>query len=246
MALLVELVGAPGAGKSTVAAALDGLRAGGAVLRPATDLVRPPRRGLPREAARRLAGAEDPRVLRRALADRAEAWDPLLRLVLAARPDDPRGAALRLEALDWTRRTLATVALVRAAPGGAFVLDEGPLQRVTAVLGPLPDPVEVARYVGLLPPSDLVLHLKADDATLARRLADRAAAGRVIDRHLGLDPAARLASVRADAAVLAAAVGAAATGTTVIDVDASDGADPIAAARAAVLRQLGPAPATGA
>ena len=194
MAHVVELFGAPGTGKSSLVRALDGRRVAGRRIVSAARLTRVPRGGplgrfLPRDLT--------PAVRRAALTARRDDWAELLALAAAA-PSALVGDPLRaLHATGWLTTTLELRALADAAPDDVIVvLDEGLAQRAPVVCGPAPDDATLARYLGALPPCALHVHLREDPATLVTRLRGRP---RVIDRHVGFDDAALLASVTDDA-----------------------------------------------
>lgn len=196
MAQVIELFGAPGAGKSSLVRALDGRRVDGLRFVAAQRLTRVRRRGpLGRLFQRELTPGER----RAALVARSVDWSSLLALIAAS----PRGAPDPLRALHapgWMATTLELRALADAAPEDVVVLlDEGLIQRAPIVLGPDVATEQLERYVSLLPPA-LQLHLVADATRLAARLRGR---NRIIDRHVGLDDAALAASLDADVCFLA-------------------------------------------
>ena len=241
MAMVVEFVGAPAAGKTLLMRGLSGRRpSGGGRVVPISDVLTPPRRGVPRPIGRRLARPVEPERLRRALAERATEWDAFLRLAAGADPGDVPPLR-RLQGLVWTLQTLELLAAAAdRPPREVIVLDEGPLQRALALLDPAASDGEVARFVAAAPPTDLVVHVVSDAPSRSRRLAARAASGRRIGRYAGLDAAGRAETSRADAALLARVVAATRTaGRRVVEVDGSDGATAATADVLAVLRTPG-------
>ena len=196
MAHVVELFGAPGTGKSSLARALDGRDVAGRRIVAAERLTRVPRAGmLGRLRDRDLTPAER----RAALAARADDWSELLALAAAAPAalaDDPLRA---LHATGWLTATLELRALADAAPDDVIVvLDEGLVQRTAVVCGPAPDDATLDRYLGALPTTLLHLRATAGAEVLLQRLGGRE---RTIDRHVGLDEAVLRASLAADVAL---------------------------------------------
>jgi len=196
MAHVVELFGAPGTGKSSVARALDGRRVDGRRLVAAQRLARVPRTGpLGLLKRRDLTPAER----RAALAARRDDWAELLELIAGS----PRGAPDPIRALHapgWLAASLELRALADAAPSDMVVVrDEGLVQRVPVVCGVDPDQALLERYLRLLPPA-LHLHLVVDAPVLAPRIRGRP---RVIDRHRGLGDFELSASLAADVVLLA-------------------------------------------
>jgi hypothetical protein len=183
--------------------ALDGRRIAGQRIIAAGRLTRVPRPGLPEVAGRlgrAFSRAITPAERRAALAARREDWAELIGVVAAASPDahDPLRS---LHVASWLASTLELRALAHAAPGGTVaVIDEGLVQRTPSVLGPSPSDSALVHYLGLLPHTTLYVHLEADPEHLVARLRAR---DRVIDRHIGLDDAALLQSVREDARLFA-------------------------------------------
>ena len=199
MAQVVELFGAPGTGKSSLARALDGRRVSDRRLVAAGRLLRIPRsRRLGRVLRRDLTPAER----RQALAERREDWAELLSIIESAPLGrDVAGDALRvLHAPGWLATTLELRALADAAPDDVIVvIDEGLVQRAPIVCGPQATDIELERFLRSLPRALLQVHLVHDPTALVRRLRGRA---RTIDRHVGLDDGQLEDSVRADTALL--------------------------------------------
>ena len=249
MAEVVELFGAPGTGKSSIAGALDGRRIAGRRVVAAERLRRVARRAagtvspgapagapLPRRVLERLVRRDRTTEERRQLVEDRTDWSGLLGLLLDAPlgREGPDPLAL-LQAPGWMLATLEARALADAAPDDLIVvLDEGLVQRVRLVCGDAPDDARLARYVAALPPARLQVHLTADTGTLVARLQARE---RTIDRHRGLDAAALATTVARDASLLASvAAELRGRGDTVLDVSTASG-DPEDAVRA-VLDQL--------
>ncbi len=265
MAPLIELVGAPGTGKSTLVAALVAGRGArrpdvGPPLVDAARLVRAPR-GAPagsvpawpvtggvvtraladvRGLSRLVLRVRDRAELWGLLARRHDEWGEFLALTRAAAADDHRDPAFRALVSGWLAQTLQLRALAdRVADPVVCVLAEGLVQRRLTVLGSPVDPAvvfdpgRVAAYLATLPVPAGLVHLTAAGEVLEARLAARAAEGRAIVRHAGLDDERRAAASRADAAALADAVAAvAARGVPVVTVDT--GAQDLAASVRAV------------
>jgi hypothetical protein len=167
MAALIELVGAPGTGKSTL---VDALVTGRGARRPsvgpplvdATRLVRAPRRAprgevpaWPVTGGPLVRGLADVRGLSRLVLrvrDRAELWGLLatrhadwgefLALTRAAAADDHRDPAFRALASGWLAQTLQLRALAdRVDDPVVCLLAEGLVQRRLTVLGSPADPL---------------------------------------------------------------------------------------------------------
>jgi hypothetical protein len=251
MADVVELFGVPGVGKSSLMRALDGRRIDGRTVVAAPRLLRVPRSAMPGTAS--LAGSPVDaalprrvvdRVLRRDLtpAERRAAvtarradWAPLLDMIATAPlgRDDGSGPLDALEVLHAPGRvsmTLELRALADAAPDDLIVvLDEGLAQRARLVCGPVPEPGTVERYVAALPPAALQVHLVAEPAVVASRLAARE---RVIDRHAGLDADELERSVARDAELLERIASAlVARGDAVLRVPEADGVPDVVISR---------------
>lgn len=241
--LVVEFVGAPGAGKTTLAAAtVAGLRRTGAAALTPTDAARP-------DAARTRVGRAvrdlaPPRLagpllwwlhLARGWVGRghvARRQPRLVRHVLASQWRRPVPWRLRRHALGWWFAHAGRRVAVRtgARPGEVLVVDDGFLHRAATLHASehqRPDPGAVRAYVDLLAPADLVVHVRVPPGTCARRVAARGAWA-----HRPLDDRRRVDHVRHAAAALDVAVGRAReTGWAVLEVDNDAVAPTVAAER---------------
>lgn len=224
MAQVVELFGAPGAGKSSLMHALDGRRVGGRRIIAAPRLTRVPRSGLfGRLRPRALAPAER----RAALLDRRDDWELLLACVASSARSSETDPIRALYAPGWLAATLELRALADRAPDGLIVvIDEGFVQRAPIVCGlPASDDC-LTRFLSAVPPPLLHVQLEQDARTLATRLLAR---DRVLPRHEGLDAAALAASVSEDARLLArCAAGLARAGAPVLTIGRSDSPEALA------------------
>jgi hypothetical protein len=239
MGQVVELFGAPGTGKSSLARALDGRRAFGRRLVAAERLLSPPRsvRSLWRSTAPSLAER------RRAVDARRADWGELLAFLASASLGREDGPALRASGPDplrplyapgWVTVTLELRALADASPEDHIILiDEGFAQRAAIVCGMPPDANLLERYVRLVPSPLLHLHLQGQAPVLIERLRGR---GRVITRHLRLD-AEELTATISDDLALAERVAQALTDAEqpVRTVDAAQGEEAVVAATLAHL-----------
>lgn len=258
MAQVVEFLGAPGTGKSTLVGALDGRTVDGRRLVAGCRLLRVPRTGAPPRARGRLLARDlTPAERRRALAARADDWAGLLTHVATSvgdrRSTTAAGAAdplRQLYAPGWLAATLELRALAAAAPDDRIVmLDEGLAQRSTIVCGDEADTSDLGAYLALLPPTRLHVHLDPhgdahgavagqpahDDAAelLVARVTGR---DRTIDRHAGLDMSALAFSLTADVRAAARTAATLRTlGAPVVDVPV---AVPLEQSVATVLRHV--------
>lgn len=184
---LVELVGPPGAGKSTLArAALAAARASGSIWVDARLLARRPRLRAPSDralaiASRRrglatlLLGAPDEAVIAEALDAAAPVLGPLL--ARAGRGPATDDAVLRGLGVRWALDALAVRALVDAArrdrPAGTVaLLDEGlthPYKLAALDAAPTPPPDILA----LVPLPDVLVRVEVPDDVLTARLRRR-------------------------------------------------------------------------
>jgi len=212
MAQVVEFVGPPGSGKSSVAAALSGRRLGSRTVVGIEAVTLRPRSSLP--LAQLVHGATMRRSGRAAstldrmlcqavpaderaasLAGRADEWRPLLDFLagrtLGTDVTDPMATASsvrRLYAPLWLTQTLEARALAEDAPDGlVVVMHEGLLQRAGVVCGRAPDEVQLAQYARLVPPLAAVVHLRCSTGLLVERVLGRRASGSENVRHIGLD-----------------------------------------------------------
>jgi hypothetical protein len=217
---IVELLGLPGAGKSTLARALlagatrrspEGLvspeRVLGtarlplpagldASLRAGVDLLPPRAMGVARRVLWR-AGSDD------ALAVLARTHPEFLELVAHAAPPPDADAAHVLRWRSWPLATIEThVALRRAdAPGRTVLVEEGLVQRANTVCAG--DPSLAARYFATQPVPDVLVVLDID-AELARdRIASRRSPALL--RHAGLGPAQVLTDLERSVGLIATA-----------------------------------------
>lgn len=213
----VELVGAPGSGKTTLASWLAGRSTvDGRRVVPAESLV-PSARPTIRARLLRRPDRDDGPI--------APAWEELAALLDGVQVDGPRAAAgYRAAAAGWFRTTARLVEAVRVAPEELVpVLVEGPVQRSLSVLGPAPDPSLLRRLLDLRPPDVLVVHLDPPEVTLLARAEERLRDGTEPLLHVGRDADAVARFVREDAAALARTVALlAADGVAVLRI-AADG-----------------------
>ena len=231
---LIELVGPPGVGKSTlVGAAVDRgpgvLEARRAVLDPrlplprgAVDRLRASRPGVLRTLSDRVLTGPGEAEVETALATVAPHWQPFLRMVLdggagTSRPHDttPAEDVIALMERDWFHGALRTRALLERERTRAdlLLLDEGLTHpfKARAIVG-RGDLERLERYGRLVPLPDVLVVLDAPGSVVAERLLrrHRAAPRRARWASLGGDLSApRLAeeveALRQDVEVIAAA-----------------------------------------
>lgn len=233
MVLTVELIGAPGSGKSTVMAeVVTCLETAGRAVLTAQDS---PRTVAARTGPGRLvAGVLPVRWRDRGLwavfravsggysVTRSARLPALTAHVLRSQWRRPRGAlAARRRPLYWYLRMVGTrEMLVRnASPSEAVVLDEGLLHRAVQLLAsPVEDPSEdrVAGYVDRVPVPDVVVHVAAGVESCVDRVRGRG----VWERMADLDPAVVGDHVRhAHHATTAVRAALTRRGCVVVDVD---------------------------
>jgi hypothetical protein len=187
--LIVEFIGTPGAGKSTLARELvEILRERGIA---AATVIDAARGSVSRSYLGRTVAWAAPRSLRSGLlwqvfyvlgALNAVAFGrerlPLVRTVLGTQLRRPIPAGTKRHIVFWflqlggRYRLLTTTGLA----GEAIVIDDGFLHRcvhLSASHIEAPDPAWVRTYVDLLPKPDLVIHPVAEQALCARRVLER-------------------------------------------------------------------------
>jgi thymidylate kinase len=248
---VIEFVGTPGAGKTTLANALvDLLRDEG---RDATTMVEAARPHAATTRTGRVVVKLTPGRLRRQLLWRVFYADAtrdafrfrrdhpdLARMVVAGERTRPVPRKLQRHTLWWFFQLGGRTRFLSrtARQGEILVVDDGFLHRVVALHagpGEAPDEVLVRALVDLLPRPDLVVHVVADAETCAQRVGDRG-----IWRHrAGLDDAGLRDFVKnAEGAVQAGVDRAIERGWRVVQVD-NGGAD-LVAARASLRAALTP------
>lgn len=197
--MIVEMLGAPGAGKTTMVVAVeDGCRAAG--LTPFTI------EGAARcFALRTVLG----RVVDRVVPDRfdrraqwavyrlASGWHTvrfavlhlrLTRYLLTSQRGRPAaGDARGRRVVYWYLRMMGAYGFLRskAAPDEVLVIDEGFIHRAVQLHASAvesPTGSQIAEYVGLLPRPDLVVHVDAPSAACWRRVQERGAWARLSHR----------------------------------------------------------------
>lgn len=226
----VELVGAPGSGKSALAGWLAGravIDAPGRARRrivPAGLLLATPRGPLrlveqmlrhretlalcarhPRLGARLLDASSDPLTDWDGDWGLGARWEQVRRAVLALPVDGPRGeAAYREAAAGWLEITARLVEASRTPPIGVIPLvDEGLVQRSRSILGGSAPSSGHPLLLGMIPSGVLVVHLSVADELLVRRAMRRLDTGREPELHRGRDRAEVARLVLEDAVALA-------------------------------------------
>lgn len=200
----VELVGAPGSGKTTLADWLSGRRIPGSparwILPPHALRYRPRMAGplttaaLMHPAALALAArapgiagrlyVESPGVRSDAAGDSIEVQRVIGHTGVVGLRAEP---GYRAEALRWLGVTLEQVAVAQAAPPRLIpLLHEGIIQRTLSVLGSSPDPAALDLLLGIVPSDALVVHLQVAEQLLASRTRVRLEAGLAPRLHHGL------------------------------------------------------------
>ena len=190
--MIVEMLGAPGAGKTTMVTAVEeGCRAAGRV--PFTI-----ERAARCFAARTVLG----RVANRVLPDRferraqwvvyrlASGWHTLrfavvhrrlTRYLLDSQRDRPAAAdAKHRRVVYWYLRMMGSYGFLRskAAPDEVIVIDEGFVHRAVQLHASAvesPAAAQIAEYVAVLPRPDVVVHVNASPVTCWRRVQARGA-----------------------------------------------------------------------
>lgn len=237
--LVVEMMGTPGAGKSTVARLLQA-----ALSDLGVSVLRSPGSG-PEAVARSGAGAIVARLARGRLGEavvwRVFAFQRLLRGigVIATRPglvrillssqfSRPVSARVRQRRpTHWLVRMAGERALLlsRRRAGEIVIIDEGFGHRVVQLFTSsveATDPEMVARYLSAVPVPSLVIRVAAPIDVCLRRIRDRGVWDRFVDDEVGL----RHFLNNAAEAVELAARQFAQNGIRLVTVDNSDSADP--------------------
>ena len=221
---VVEVVGAPGSGKSTLVRRLAGRRVRaddgkGRWLVPAEMLVRASRWPTPYLRAdapspRLLAMlVRWPRIAARLTTEGPDGplppeWERLWRQGEATVVDDLRGdAGYRVQAHRWAERTARLVEAASSVPDGIVpLLAEGVVQRVLSMVGARGAVDAVEPAIALLAPSTLVVHLVVPEEELVARARRRRVQGRAPELQRGLDEEQVRRSLRADSEALEALV----------------------------------------
>lgn len=197
--MIVEMLGAPGAGKTTMVAAVEeGCRAAGRT--PFTI-----ERAARCFAARTLLGRLAARVLPHRFERRAQwavfrlasgwhtlrfavAHHGLTRYLLASQRGRPAAAdAKGRRVVYWYLRTMGSYGFLRskAAPDEVIVIDEGFVHRAVQLHASAvesPTASQIAGYVAVLPRPALLVHVDASPATCWRRVQARGAWARLSHR----------------------------------------------------------------
>lgn len=222
---VIEVVGAPASGKSTLVGRLAGRRvhprgSGSRWFVPAEMLLRTPRwptplgpGGVP--SPRLLAMlVRSPRIAARLTVEGPDGplppeWERLWQRGEATVIDDPRGdAAYRAQARRWAERTARLVEAASSAPEGTIpLLAEGVVQRVLSMVGARGTFAAVEPAVALLAPSTLIVHLLVPEEELVARARLRRSEGREPELQRGLDEEQVRRSLRADSEALDVLVG---------------------------------------
>lgn len=241
---LVELVGPPAVGKTTLVAAC--VREGAADVRRTLLSPRHPLLAPLAERARRTPGPAGPR---RALADRllaapdlasgeaaltavASSWRPFLELVLAgpsgAPPSTDAGLTLAVMERAWLLDAIRLRALVATLPDSSdlALLDEGLTHPYKTLAAVGDDPARLERYAALVPLPDVLAVVDLDPDEHAQRLRARHGTGATRARWAALGDDVDAAALRAEidrvrAVVDRVATAAATRGTPVVRIDAT-------------------------
>jgi thymidylate kinase len=197
--VIVEMLGAPGAGKTTMVAAVEeGCRAAG---RTPFTIEHAARCFADRTVLGRLAIPLLPHRFERraqwAVYRLASGWHTLrfavvhhglTRYLLASQRGRPSAAdAKRRRVVYWYLRMMGSYGFLRskAAPDEVVVIDEGFVHRAVQVHASAvesPTASQIARYVAVLPRPALVVHVDASSATCWRRVQARGAWDRLSHR----------------------------------------------------------------
>jgi len=192
LALIVELAGAPGSGKTTLARAVNGSRilsSGRSVSTQPLHALMQPRFGLGSRALTEgtfRQYVESRPALRRQLLRNAPRQQSGFSELLArhpryatccayTNPHDPRPAEYIITSRTWIRSTIQLHADVSACTRSdiAFLLDEGIFQRSLTVLSPACSANRRDEYFQSMPCPRLLVYLDAPEDILAERLVSR-------------------------------------------------------------------------
>lgn len=197
--MIVEMLGAPGAGKTTMVTAVEeGCRAAG---RTPFTIERAARCFAARTVLGRLASCVLPHRFERraqwAVYRLASGWHTLrfafvhrrlTRYLLASQRGRPAAAdAKGRRVVYWYLRMMGSYGFLRskAAPDEVVVFDEGFVHRAVQLHASAvesPTAAQIARYVAVLPRPALVVHVEATSATCWRRVQARGAWARLSHR----------------------------------------------------------------